>query len=586
MRPLTSLALVLLSALAVEAIDTSFFIGRTQRHEFSDRQAQRRSSPRLKRDAAGSPFNNANTTKFAVNGTGIPDVNFDAGESYAGQLPVNDGGNGSLFFWFWPTTNTDRPKEILLWLNGGPGCSSLAGLLQENGPVLWSPGTFKPVQNPWSWHHITNVVWVEQPIGTGFSTGKVTAKNEDDVAKQFMGFWKNFIDTFSMQGYKVYITGESYAGVYCPYIASNFLDAKDTTYFDVRGMMINDPVIGDFTASMEIPAHYHTEYWANSFPLNESTWEAVRNASADCGYDDFLNKYLSFPPVGVQPTLTPGRSIDGTRRCRVSDLIENAILDINPGWNIYQVTQLLPLPADVLGFPSTVEFLPKGEQIYFDRQDVKTAIHAPNITWSVCNDPVFVDGDDDSDVPILSVLPSVIDRTKNVMITHGMNDFVLIPNGTLLNIQNMTWGGQLGFQARPSDPLFIPHHNDDPNVDLATISGQGVMGTTHTERGLTWVLVMLTGHMVPTWQASVSYRQIEVLLGRVSSLNSTQAFSMYSSQTQPSADSLGPGSAPILGRLSTEPFTANTTNKQNSAPSRSPPLGAWLLGGLTLALMA
>lgn len=55
------------------------------------------------------------------------------------------------------------------------------------------------------------MLWVEQPIGTGFSTGKVTATSEEDVAKQFMGFFKNFVETFSMQGYSVYITGESYA---------------------------------------------------------------------------------------------------------------------------------------------------------------------------------------------------------------------------------------------------------------------------------------------------------------------------------------------------------------------------------------
>jgi carboxypeptidase D len=68
-----------------------------------------------------------------------------------------------------------------------------------------------PIANKWSWNRLTNIVYIEQPIGTGFSTGNVTATSEDDVAKQFIGFWKNFIKLFSMQGYKVYITGESYA---------------------------------------------------------------------------------------------------------------------------------------------------------------------------------------------------------------------------------------------------------------------------------------------------------------------------------------------------------------------------------------
>ena len=83
-------------------------------------------------------------------------------------------------------------------------------MLQESGPFIWASGTYKPVANPWSWHHITNIVYVDQPIGTGFATGNVTATNQDDVAKQFAGFWKNFIDTFDLHGYNIYLATESY----------------------------------------------------------------------------------------------------------------------------------------------------------------------------------------------------------------------------------------------------------------------------------------------------------------------------------------------------------------------------------------
>ena len=78
---------------------------------------------------------------------------------------------------------------------------------------MWQYGTFRPVANPWGWHHLSNILWVEQPIGTGFSQGNVTATSETDVAAQFMDFFKNFVEKFSMQGYKVYVTGESYAYV-------------------------------------------------------------------------------------------------------------------------------------------------------------------------------------------------------------------------------------------------------------------------------------------------------------------------------------------------------------------------------------
>ena len=116
------------------------------------------------------------------------------------------------------------------------------GLLQENGPFLWQPGTLKPVPNPWSWHHLTNIVWIDQPVTVGVSTGNTTIHNEDELAKQFMGFWKNFIKTFGMQGYKVYIVGESYGAYYGSYISSHFINANDTTYYDVAGLMIIDGI--------------------------------------------------------------------------------------------------------------------------------------------------------------------------------------------------------------------------------------------------------------------------------------------------------------------------------------------------------
>jgi hypothetical protein len=64
-----------------------------------------------------------------------------------------------------------------------------------------------------------------------------------------------------MQGYKVYITGESYAGQYIPYLAAGMLDRKDTTYFNLKGIQINDPSINEDNvmiygrSSLEIPQH-------------------------------------------------------------------------------------------------------------------------------------------------------------------------------------------------------------------------------------------------------------------------------------------------------------------------------------------
>ncbi|KAI0880249.1 alpha/beta-hydrolase [Annulohypoxylon maeteangense] len=519
------------------------------------------------RQVPAAKFANANTTKYAVNGTGIPDVDFDAGESYSGYLPITDNPDDTdeLFFWFFPSSATNfTEKEILLWLNGGPGCSSFEGLIQENGPFIWQYGTLKPVPNPWSWNRLTNVVWVEQPIGTGFSRGKVTATSEEDVAAQFLGFWKNFIDLFELQGYKVYIAGESYAGAYCPYIASAMLDKNDTAYYNVSGMMIYDPVLGDGVVQDSVTTVPFVDYHHNLMSFNDSFSAYIHGLHDSCGFADYNDKYLVYPPSGPQP---PDYSDSVSRECRNlwSDVLNEA-LSINPCFDVYQVATTCPLLWDILGFPGTIDYLPEGGSIYFNRTDVKTAIHADlDTTWEACaSSNVFVGGDS-SDPSSWVVLPHVIDATQNVIIGHGSLDMILLPNGTLLTIQNTTWGGKLGFQSAPTEPFFVPFHTlstaDDiqsstDEVALGSIAAAGVLGTAHTERGLTYVSVDLSGHMIPQYAPSAAFRQLEFLLGRVDSLSSLQPFTTEPDYPQPPASSLGNGTGPAT-------YSSGSANKSS-----------------------
>ncbi len=76
---------------------------------------------------------------------------------------------------------------------------------------------------------------VEQPVGTGFSIGEVTATGEEDLAQDFVNFFRNFETTFGIKNFKIYVTGESYAGRYVPYISAAMLDEKDKEYFDLSG---------------------------------------------------------------------------------------------------------------------------------------------------------------------------------------------------------------------------------------------------------------------------------------------------------------------------------------------------------------
>ncbi|KAK4451899.1 carboxypeptidase [Podospora aff. communis PSN243] len=518
----------------------------TSKQRVSTKTPAFEASERIPRSFTSGPqFLNANTTKFAVNGSAIPEVDFDIGESYAGSLPISSSPSeqSNLFFWFFPSTNPAASKEIVIWLNGGPGCSSLSGLLQENGPILWQAGTYKPVQNPWGWNTLTNMIWVEQPVGTGFTTGPITAKSEEDVASQFNGFWKNFVDTFGLHGYKVYIAGESYAGLYCPYIASAMLNANDKSYFDLSGLMIYDPVISEFAIQEEIPTVQFVDYWRGLFPFNDTFRASLHARDKKCGYSAYIEEYLVYPPKGFQPgeTELPGYN-DLDCQYILWDVSE-AARRLNPCFNVYQVASTCPLPWDVLGFPGSTMWTPDGANVYFNRADVKNTIHAPSdINWSVCNEREVFPYGDNSESSIRSVIPHVIDTTQNVIIAHGALDMVLFANGTLLSIQNMTWGGKLGFQNKPTQPFYVPSSN--MWASPMSMAAEGVFGTVITERGLTYVGVALSGHMVPQYAPSAAYRQLEFLLGRVNCVNCTVPFTTDRPASSQSEQPLGEGIAP------------------------------------------
>jgi carboxypeptidase D len=116
-------------------------------------------------------------------------------------------------------------------------------MLKENGPISWGSGQAFPTQNEWSWTNLSSVLYIEQPVGTGFSPGTPDVKNENDVAAQLVGFLQQFLEIFSeLKGKNFYLTGESYAGMYVPYIA-NFIyenTTRSTLDLNLQGIWIND----------------------------------------------------------------------------------------------------------------------------------------------------------------------------------------------------------------------------------------------------------------------------------------------------------------------------------------------------------
>lgn len=85
---------------------------------------------------------------------------------YSGLMPIDEANpDRALFFVFQPRIGGPPVDEITVWTNGGPGCSSLEGFFQENGWIQWTWGQYAPQTQPYSWVNLTNMLWVEQPVG-------------------------------------------------------------------------------------------------------------------------------------------------------------------------------------------------------------------------------------------------------------------------------------------------------------------------------------------------------------------------------------------------------------------------------------
>eukprot|EP00245_Coleochaete_scutata_P013321 TRINITY_DN5385_c0_g4_i1.p1 TRINITY_DN5385_c0_g4~~TRINITY_DN5385_c0_g4_i1.p1 ORF type:complete len:456 (-),score=57.11 TRINITY_DN5385_c0_g4_i1:283-1629(-) len=145
---------------------------------------------------------------------------------YAGYMTVDDAAGRALFYIFIHAEDNYETKPLTLWLNGGPGCSSVGGgFMSELGPYFpdkINGSTLVP--NPLSWNRESNMIFLESPAGVGFSYSNHTkdyfTANDDNTADDNWEFLVQFFEMYpSFRAHDFYLAGESYAGHYIPQLA-------------------------------------------------------------------------------------------------------------------------------------------------------------------------------------------------------------------------------------------------------------------------------------------------------------------------------------------------------------------------------
>ena len=155
-----------------------------------------------------------------------------------GFIQVDD--KGSDVFYILAPSRAANPRSLLIWFTGGPGCGSTSALIYENGPFLVNEETGKAEINPYAWNSKADIIFVDQPIRTGYSHAEKrdVPISQEAVAAHMVTFLKGFLEVHKhLKNRDLYLVGESYAGHFIPHVGKEFLQHKE---FNLKGVAIGN----------------------------------------------------------------------------------------------------------------------------------------------------------------------------------------------------------------------------------------------------------------------------------------------------------------------------------------------------------
>ncbi|CAG4943797.1 unnamed protein product [Colias eurytheme] len=222
-------------------------------------------------------------------------------KSYAGYFTVNEKYNGNLWFWYFPVMDKaveDTP--LILWLQGGPGASSMYGLFEEIGPFTISEN-MELKKNKYSWGDKYSLLFIDNPVGTGFSFSDIEgyATNQTTIAENLYSALQQFMTMFpNLRRVPFYIAGESYAGKHIPSLAIQIHWHRNADEpINLKGLMIGNGFIDPITLQCSSAFFRETglidDRTAKDFAAKENkTVEDIKKGNIAEAFSDFMDGYV------------------------------------------------------------------------------------------------------------------------------------------------------------------------------------------------------------------------------------------------------------------------------------------------------
>ncbi|KAI5073745.1 hypothetical protein GOP47_0011758 [Adiantum capillus-veneris] len=423
----------------------------------------------------------------------------EAAPTATGYLPINQTSGSSMFFAYYEAmqnstsvatsadfdvSHEDDPTPILLWLQGGPGCSGMIGNFFELGP--WRVGEDQCLhRNPAPWNRIFGLLFLDNPVGSGFSIAPLIEDiptNQAGIARDVYTALQGFYDLFpAFRKRPFYVTGESYAGKYVPSVATYILQKQEQGgWLRLDGVAIGNGLTHPI---VQIQDHGPTAYHMGVIDENQrETVDAIAmKVVALIEEENWLDAYHS--------------------RVELLDFLTN-VTDLA---TLYDVTKTVGYYLTANGTDYLMAFLNKKE--------VQTSLLKvePRL-WEECNSTVRERMAADVPKSTMLLVELLLNQSVPVLLYQGQFDLRDGVTSSEAWIRLLNWDGRKSFHAAERKVW------KESDITAGYVRSFG---------SLTHVVISNAGHLVPADQAYNSQRMIEGWITDNGELRAQNSFKFY-----------------------------------------------------------
>lgn len=350
---------------------------------------------------------------------------------FAGYLNVSR--SRRIFYWFVESEKEPDKDPLAIWFNGGPGASGLTGLLLEHGPFRPTRGGVGLKRNPYAWNRVANMLYLESPVGVGYSystQGEMLLNDQlilSDNHRVLEAFFKRFPH---LKEQDLFLTGQSYAGHFVPQLAKLLVDRHEDLHFKgfAVGNPLTDPVervvgeIQSFFGHGLVPYDTYHHWWRQCGSTKSFDVIYKTQACVDL-YWEMWDHIGAVNPFAVDGAICS------------EETAQAANIHVSPR----------QLPGVAAQADASLPFEPCANlwaTLYFNREDVKAAIHAePSVVWREDNPSIYQQFDEASMHAYMEPIYDFLIQNSHlrILVYSGDDDAVCSTSGTEMWISDMHW---------------------------------------------------------------------------------------------------------------------------------------------------